>query len=41
MYALVCEKESSHLGENNGNSDLVCEKSISILALVAIFSAEC
>ena len=26
LYALVCEKEISHMGENNGNPDLVCEK---------------
>ena len=25
-YALVCEKEISHMGKNNGNPDLVCEK---------------
>ena len=25
MYALVCEKELSHMGKNNGNPDLVCE----------------
>ena len=24
-YALVCEKEISHMGKNNGNPDLVCE----------------
>ena len=31
-YALVCEKELSHMGENNENPDLVYEKfSISIL----------
>ena len=24
-YALVCEKELSHIGKNNGNPDLVCE----------------
>ena len=24
-YALVCEKKKSHMGKNNGNSDLVCE----------------
>ena len=28
-YALVCEKEISYMGKNNGNRDLVCEKSIS------------
>ena len=26
MYALVCEKEISHMGKINGNLDLVCEK---------------
>ena len=26
LYALVCEKELSHMGKNNGNPDLVCEK---------------
>ena len=25
-YALVCEKELSHMGKNNGNPDLVREK---------------
>ena len=25
LYALVCEKEISHMGKNNGDSDLVCE----------------
>ena len=25
LYALVCEKELSHMGKNNGNPDLVCE----------------
>ena len=24
-YTLVCEKELSHMGKNNGNPDLVCE----------------
>ena len=24
-YALVCEKELSQMGKNNGNPDLVCE----------------
>ena len=24
--ALVCEKEISHMGKNNGTPDLVCEK---------------
>ena len=24
-YALVCEKELSHMGKQNGNPDLVCE----------------
>ena len=26
FYALVCEKESSHMGKNSGNPDLVCKK---------------
>ena len=26
LYALVCEKEISHICKNNGNHDLVCEK---------------
>ena len=26
LHALVCEKEISHMGKINGNSDLVCEK---------------
>ena len=25
-YALVCEKELSHIVKSNGNPDLVCEK---------------
>ena len=29
LYVLVCEKELSHMGKNNGNPDLVCEKNIS------------
>ena len=29
LYALVCEKELSHMGKNNGNPDLVCEKFLS------------
>ena len=29
LYALVCEKELSHMGKNNGNPDLVCEKLLS------------
>ena len=28
-YALVFEKELSHMGKNSGNLDLVCEKRIS------------
>ena len=27
-YVLVCEKELSHMGKNNRNPDLVCDKSI-------------
>ena len=30
LYALVCEKEISHMGKNKGNPNLVCEKTISI-----------
>ena len=26
LYGLVCEKEISHMGKNNGNPDLVWEK---------------
>ena len=26
LFALVCEKEISHMGKTNGNPDLVCEK---------------
>ena len=29
LYALVCEKELSHMGKNNGYLDLVCEKTFS------------
>ena len=29
LYALVCEKELSHMGKKNRNADLVCEKLIS------------
>ena len=29
LYALVCEKELSHMGKNCGKLDLVCEKLIS------------
>ena len=25
LYALVCEKDLSHMGKNKGNLDLVCE----------------
>ena len=28
LYALVCEKELSHMGKNNRNPDLVCKNSI-------------
>ena len=28
LYALVCEKELSHMGKNSGNLDLVYEKLI-------------
>ena len=27
-YALVCEKELSHMGKSNGNPDLVCENNL-------------
>ena len=30
LYALVCEKEISHMGKNNGNPDLVCEDQIDL-----------
>ena len=36
-YALVCEKELSHMGKNNGNPDLVCEK-VSMLYFLLFFS---
>ena len=26
LFAFVCEKEISHMGKNNENLDLVCEK---------------
>ena len=26
LYALVCEKELSHMGKDNGNSDLVLQE---------------
>ena len=29
-YALVCEKEISHMGKNNGNPDLVCQNILSL-----------
>ena len=29
-YALVYEKEISHIGKNNGNPDVVCEKSYTL-----------
>ena len=32
-YALVCEKELSHMSKINRNPDLVCEKNIVILGL--------
>ena len=31
-YALVCEKEISHMGKNNGNLDLVSEKNKNLTA---------
>ena len=31
LYALVCEKEISLMGKNNGNPALVCEKKLSHL----------
>ena len=30
LYALVCEKELSHMGKNNGNPNLMCEKISSV-----------
>ena len=33
-YSLVCEKEISHMGKNNGNPDLVCEKKQMIIRLI-------
>ena len=35
-YALVCEKEKSHMGKNNRNPDLVCENHISRHYLVGV-----
>ena len=29
LYALVCEKELSHMGKNSGNTDLVCKNAFS------------
>ena len=29
-YALVCEKELSQMGKNNGNPDVVCEHPMSL-----------
>ena len=40
----VCEIESSHMGKNNGNPNLVCEKSRSLLEAgyrVYLFSRLC
>ena len=33
LYALVCEKEWSHMGKNNGNPDLVCENNQRVATL--------
>ena len=33
-YALVCEKELSHMGKNNGNPDLMCKKTCFFLNCV-------
>ena len=33
-YALVCEKELSHIGKINGNPDLVCKKRTSCVFLM-------
>ena len=31
LYALVCEKELYHMGKNDGDPDLVCEKEFSYI----------
>ena len=31
LYALVCEKKLAHMGKSSENSDLVCEKKLSII----------
>ena len=36
LYALVCEKELSHMGKNNGNPDLVCEKDLYLISMSII-----
>ena len=30
LYALVCEKEISHMRKNNGNPDLLCENIVTV-----------
>ena len=37
-YALVCEKEISRMGKNNGSPDLVCEKTTFLNVKLSIFS---
>ena len=33
LYALVCEKELSHMCKNNKTPDLVCEKKYSLICV--------
>ena len=40
-YALVCEKEISHMGKNKGNPDLVCEKLSSCIYQILAFYKQC
>ena len=37
LYALVCEKELSHMGKNNGNPNLVCQNA-SYICVCSFFS---
>ena len=39
LYALVCEKELSHMGKNNENPDLGCEKNYADIAFTATYKA--
>ena len=35
LYALVCEKDLSHMDKNNGNPDLVCEKNLLLYNIIS------